>query len=81
MPSTLDTICLDEHLARRSRQSGNVHSPDFAVPDFLANRNMTDERIDSGPKHPIWFGSLDCRQSSGEKPLSQTRAAGRSPLR
>jgi hypothetical protein len=31
--------------------------PDFAVPDFLANRNMTDERIDSGPiPESIRFG-------------------------
>jgi hypothetical protein len=48
MPSTLDAICLISigpaftSVRRRS-------FPDFAVPDFLANRNMTDERIDSGP--------------------------------
>src|ERR1700676_1189020 len=47
MPSTLDAICLDEHWP--GVHAGRRRSfPDFAVPDFLANRNMTDERIDSG---------------------------------
>jgi hypothetical protein len=39
--------------------------PDFAVHDFLANRNMTDERIDSGPvSESIRFG-LEAKTAVG----------------
>jgi hypothetical protein len=55
MPSTLDAICLDEHWP--GVYAGPTRFiPDFAVPDFLANRNMTDERIDSSPIPEIRFG-------------------------
>jgi hypothetical protein len=54
MPSTLDAICLDELAAFTPVRRRSF--PDFAVPDFLANRNMTDERIDSGSIPEIRFG-------------------------